>query len=248
MAAPCHLPLWGSCRRRRRMRFPPQRMLLPKHKKKFPSFLWVAQRILPAKEMRVFMFDQVFASPLRFFFVAAVLAAILCLYPAKVDAPQETEKIAAEATVPPAQEKSVGADLSERTGAACYLHTTLYYAPCAHSVQRREKLPAQLSGMSRELLEKEIGSVIPGAQVTGFSADEVDISRSTDIPCPLHWVLRTGEDGMLHVLQNRDGESLDVVRVTDVPAQRAGETQELLEGKIFDDVQALEGYLESISS
>ena len=196
------------------------------------------------------MFDQVFASPLRFFFVAAVLAAILCLYPAKVDAPQETERIAAEATVPPAQEKPAGSDLSARTGAACYLHTTLYYAPCAHSVQRREKLPSQLSGMSRELLEREIEGVIPGAQVTGFSSDEVDISRSVDIPCPLHWVLRAGEDGMLHVLQNRNGESLESVRITDIPAQRIGEEEQgqVLQGMIFDDVQALEGYLESISS
>lgn len=194
------------------------------------------------------MFNQVFASPLRFFFVAAVLAAILCLYPARVDAPQDTQMIAAEATEPPAQERPVGADLSDRTSSQTWLHTTLYYASCAHSVQRREKLPAQMMGMSRELLEKEIVSVIPGAQVTGFSADEVDIARSVEIPCPLHWVLRTGEDGMLHVLQNRNGESLETVRVTDVPAERAGETQALLEGKVFDDVQALEGYLESISS
>ena len=61
-------------------------------------------------------------------------------------------------------------------------------------------------------------------------------------------MLRTGEDGMLHVLQNRNGESLAVVRATDVPAARAGDTARLLQGLIFDDVQALEGYLESISS
>ena len=194
------------------------------------------------------MFDQALRSPLRFFFAAAVLAAILCLYPAKVDAPQEAQMLAVQATEPPVQELPVGADLSERTDARSFLHTTLYYAPCGHSVQRRERLPAQLTGMSRELLEKEIASVIPGAQVTGFSAAEVDISRSADIPCPLHWMLRTGEDGMLHVLQNRNGESLAVVRATDVPAARAGDTARLLQGLIFDDVQALEGYLESISS
>lgn len=194
------------------------------------------------------MFDQIMGSPYRFFLAAAVLAAILCLFPAKVDAPQDIKMMAQQETAPPDAGKSAGADLSERTSAQGYLHTTLYYAPCAHSVQRRERLPAQLAGMSRELLEKEIERVIPGAQVTGFSADEVDISRSTDIPCPLHWVLRTGEDGMLHVLQNRDGESLALVRTTDVPAAGAPRQQELLAGKVFDDVQALEGYLESLSS
>ena len=70
------------------------------------------------------------------------------------------------------------------------------------------------------------------------------------IPCPLHWMLRTGEDGLLHILQNRDGETMALVRSTDVPASSLGAAQqaELLEGRIFDDVQALEGYLESISS
>lgn len=194
------------------------------------------------------MFDQALRSPLRFFFAAAVLAAILCLYPAKVDAPQETEIIAAEATAQPVKERPAASDLSERTDSSCYLHTTLYYTPCSHSVQRREKLPVKLTGLSRAAFEAALPGVIPGAQVTGFSAEEVDISRSVKIPCPLHWVLRAGEDGMLHILQNRDGETLALVRATDVPSERCGGQAEILEGMIFDDVQALEGYLESISS
>ena len=191
------------------------------------------------------MFDQALRSPLRFFVVVAVLAAILCLFPAKGKEPAQIT--AQEETQP---ERPVGADLSERTAAGCYLHRTLYYAPCGHSVQSREKLPAQLVGMSRELLEKMLTDALPGAAVTGFSADEVDIAQTVDIPCPLHWVLRTGEDGMLHILQNRDGESLESVRRTDVPARLLGEAEQaaLREGKIFDNVQALEGYLESICS
>lgn len=221
------------------------------------------------------MFAQIWGSPYRFFLAAAVLAAILCLFPVKVDAPEEPQTmLASEATVPPpaaaqelegfpaaqglpagqdrpaAQELPAGADLSERTAAGCFLHRTLYYAPCGHSVQRREELPAQLVGMSRALLEKEISSVIPGAAVTGFSSSEVDIALSADIPCPLHWVLRGGEDGKLAVLQNRNGETLEVVRATDVPLEQAPQDDQaqLRAGRIFDDVQALEGYLESLSS
>ena len=210
------------------------------------------------------MFAEIWRSPYRFLIAAAVLAAMLCLFPVEVDAPEEPQTmLASEATVPPpsaaqeevqgfpaAQDRPAGADLSERTSAGCYLHRTLYYAPCGHSVQRREELPAQLTGMSRALLEKEIGSVIPGAAVTGFSASEVDIALSTDIPCPLHWVLRGGEDGKLAVFQNRSGEALEVVRVTDVPLDKAPQDDQaqLRTGRIFDDVQALEGYLESLSS
>ncbi|MBQ4264857.1 MAG: hypothetical protein IJB85_05040 [Clostridia bacterium] len=194
------------------------------------------------------MFAQIWGSPYRFFLAAAVLAAILCLFPAKVDAPEDMQMTAAQTAVP-AKDYPAGADLTERTQAGCYLHRTLYYAPCGHSVQSRSALPAQLAGMSRALLEKEIAGVIPGAAVTGFSASEVDIAVSVEIPCPLHWVLRAGEDGMLHVLQNRDGETLEVVRSTDVPLERVGqEEQSIREGRMFDDVQALEGYLESLSS
>ena len=196
------------------------------------------------------MFDQAFRSPLRFFAVAALLAAILCLYPAKGKEAEQAQVTAQEENAGNAADQSVGADLSERTDVGGYLHKTLYYAPCGHSVQSRERLPAQLAGLSRAALEKELPDVIPGAAVTGFSALEVDISLSADIPCPLHWVLQTGEDGMLHILQNRDAESLAHVRSTDVAAHMLGEAERtaLLEGMIFDDVQALEGYLESISS
>ena len=189
--------------------------------------------------------------PYGFFVLAAVLAALLCLFPVKVDAPEggQSVRAASEATASP-DGVPAGADLSERTDGQTALHRTLYYAPCGHSVQRREELPAQLVGMSRALLEQEIGSVIPGAAVTGFSSSEVDISLSTDIPCPLHWVLRGGEDGRLAVFQNRNGETLEIVRTTDVPLDKAPQDDQaqLREGRVFDDVQALEGYLESLSS
>ena len=193
------------------------------------------------------MFDQAFRSPLRFFAVAALLAAILCLYPAKGREPEPAQMSAQEEE---RTEQPVGADLSERTDAGAYLHRTLFYAPCGHSVQNREKLPARFAGFSRAALERELGDAMPGAAVTGFSAQEVDISLSMDIPCPLHWVLKTGDDGMLHILQNRDGESLAPVRRTDIAADMLAleEQTALAQGRIFDDVQALEGYLESVSS
>ena len=196
------------------------------------------------------MFDEALKSPLRFFLAAAVLAAILCLFPARVEELEPGQPLTRQETAAPVLEQSANADLSQRTGAGCRLHRTMIYAPCGHSVQSREKLPAQLAGMSRVLLEQEIAGVIPGASVTGFSGDEVDITVSADIPCPLHWVLRIGEDGMLHVLQNRDGRSLEAVRRTEVSGSGVSETERaaLLEGKIFDDVQEMEGYLESISS
>ena len=192
-------------------------------------------------------------SPYRYLLAAAVLAAMLCLLPARgADAPVQPEKplelTARQSDAP--QEEPAGADLSDRTQKNAYLHQTLYYAPCGHSVQRREKLPAKLVGLTRGVLESEIGSVLPDAAVTGFSAGEVDVTLRKEIPCPLHWVLQGGDDGMLCVLQNQDGETMSIIRQTDIPVTAAPESEQsdLRDGRMFDDVQVLEGYLESLSS
>ena len=187
----------------------------------------------------------------RYLLIIVLVAALLCLMPARgADAPNEKKPQTAAAQSVESAEAPAGADLSAQTNRETYLHRTLYYAPCGHSVQRREKLPAQLVGMTRGALEKEIGGLYENAAVTGFSAAEVDVSTRMDVPCPLHWVLRAGDDGLLAVLQNTTGETLTVVRRTDIPvALAAGEEQdELRDGRMFDDVQALEGYLESLSS
>lgn len=195
------------------------------------------------------MFAEMMRRPFGLFLMAAVLAALLCLFPVRVDAPQE-ERTAQQDAPQDIPGVPAGADLSARTGDACALHTTTYYEPCGHSVQQRGDLPAQLKGLTRSALEEDIGGVLPGAQVTGFDEREVDVSVRAAIPCPLHWVLADGGDGMLHVLQNRTGDALSVVRGTDVPlsAVPQEERQALTDGRIFDSVQALEGYLESLSS
>ena len=187
----------------------------------------------------------------RYLLIIVLVAALLCLMPARgADAPNEKKPQTAAAQSVESVEAPAGADLSTQTNRETYLHRTLYYAPCGHSVQRREKLPAQLVGLTRSVLEKEIGGLYENAAVTGFSAGEVDITTRMDMPCPLHWVLRGGEDGLLAVWQNTTGEALSVVRKTDIPVTAAAEEEqdELRDGRMFDDVQALEGYLESLSS
>lgn len=189
--------------------------------------------------------------PYRFLAAAALLALLLCLFPVRVDAPGQMQGAElADAPSPSPQGVAAGADLSERTGSACLLHRTLYYAPCGHSVQRREELPAALTGLTRTALAAQLETALPGAQLTGFSAREVDVSQELSIPCPLHWVLRTGEDGCLTVLQNLTGEALSAVRTTELRAASLPEEAqaELFTGLVFDDVQTLEGYLESLSS
>lgn len=184
--------------------------------------------------------------PYSFLTAAAVLALLLCLFPVRVDAPEEAPMQAAQPSEAPRGVADAVADLSARTQSGTMLHRTLYYAPCGHSVQRREPLPSAWAGLTRGALEE----AMTGMTVTGFSAQEVDATQRLDIPCPLHWVLRSGEDSLLHVLQNRTGESLESVRRTDIPLSRVPQEERdaVVEGRMFDDVQAIEGYLESLSS
>ena len=116
----------------------------------------------------------------RYLLIIILVAALLCLMPARgADAPNEKKPQTAAAQSVESAEAPAGADLSAQTNRETYLHRTLYYAPCGHSVQRREKLPAQLVGLTRGALEKEIGGLYESAAVTGFSAGEVDITTSS---------------------------------------------------------------------
>lgn len=186
---------------------------------------------------------------LRLLLAAALIALILCLLPVRVNAPGQAARPTPQlAAAPSPSGVPAGADLSERTQEGCFLHKTLYYEPCGHSVQRRETLNARLVGLSRQALEAEIGEVLPGATVTGFSAREVDATIRLPIPCPLHWVLAAGEDGRLAVMQNLSGDALETVRGTDVALDRLSEQQREALPALFDDAQALEGVLESYGS
>ena len=193
-------------------------------------------------------------SPYRFFVVAAILAALFSLLPTQADAPMDGGQYLAQGETSVRDEHTdmgvpAGADMSETTRDGTCLHRTMRYL-CGHSVQRREALPAQLRGFTHAALEKEMGRVVSGAKITGFSALEVDIAQAMEIPCPLHWVLQMGENGRLQVLQNMTGETLEVIRETEIERQALGgdTLQELLSGVVFDDVQALEGYMESLNS
>ena len=100
----------------------------------------------------------------RYLLIIVLVAALLCLMPAQgADAPNEKKPQTAAAQSVESAEAPAGADLSAQTNRETYLHRTLYYAPCGHSVQRREKLPAQLVGLTRSVLEKEIGGLYESA-------------------------------------------------------------------------------------
>ena len=106
------------------------------------------------------MFAQIIGSPYRFFLAAAVLAAILCLFPAKVE---ETAPLARQETAaPPVNEQPVGADLSERTGSS--------YAEAEEAFVSR-------AALGRMVTEDEVGEAVRAMlRMRGLCGADIDLS------------------------------------------------------------------------
>ena len=110
-------------------------------------------------------------------------------------------------------------------------------------------MPVEIDAITRQLTQMQIEEQALMKEEDEASKERL-VTLRKEIPCPLHWVLQGGDNGMLCVLQNQDGETMSVIRQTDIPVTAAPESEQsdLRGGRMFDDVQALEGYLESLSS
>ena len=128
----------------------------------------------------------------------------------------------------------------------CQVVQTLTYAPCGHAITRRQALPPELVGKTRE----DAAYVYESFRITGFSAEEIEMEQALDMFCPEHVVLMPNESGILCIFENRYGDALALVReletrLADLPDSYQ---EELRPGKGFDSLAELESWLESIES
>lgn len=123
---------------------------------------------------------------------------------------------------------------------------TLTYSRCEHTVTRRVTAPVELYGKTLE----EVKPLYPEWQITGFSAQEVTMSRRPDLFCPAHLVLMTDDAGRLCVYRNKYGEALALEKTleTDAAALPAAVQEELAYGIGFGTEESLAGWLESMES
>jgi len=126
------------------------------------------------------------------------------------------------------------------------LMQTLTYTRCTHTVTRRVTAPVEVYGKTLE----EVQPLYPEWQITGFSAEEVAMSRRPDLFCPDHLVLMTGDNGKLCVYRNKYGDALALEKQleTDAATLPAATREELAEGIGFSTEEALAGWLESMES
>lgn len=162
------------------------------------------------------------------------LLMILALVPRGAQAPDEGSAA------------QVGLDAAQHLAADCAVIQRMSYAPCGHSMTRRQALPAELAGKGRS----DLAAAYDAWQITAFSPTEVTMEQTFQLHCPQHTVLKPDESGMLCVWQNRYGDALALVKELGDPLNELpeGVQDEVRQGKGFDSQSALEQWLESVGS
>ncbi len=147
---------------------------------------------------------------------------------------------------PTPEAMQVRSDTASVLAPDCQLVQHLTFTPCGHSMTRRQTLPTELTGKGREALE----TAYDAWQVTSFSGTEVVMVQSLDLYCPEHMVLKPDEGGLLCIFQNRYGDALALVKELGIAMNELPDDvqTELRQGKGFDDLDALEKWLESVES
>lgn len=163
------------------------------------------------------------------------LLMILGLAPRSAQAPDEHTDTA-----------QVVVDAAQTLAADCQVVQHLTFTPCGHQMTRRQTLPAELAGKTREAL----AAAYDAWQVTAFAPSEVVMEQALDLHCPEHVVLMPDEGGMLCIWQNRYGDALALVKELGAAVSELPDSvqDEVRQGKGFDSQEALEKWLESVES
>lgn len=138
------------------------------------------------------------------------------------------------------------ADASARLSAECELIQRVTFSPCGHEMTRRQHLPTELAGMTKD----ELAAKYDQWAITAFSPAQVSMERAIALYCPEHVVLMPDESGQLCIFRNRYGDALALVRELGMPlSDLPDDTQEdVRTGLGFDDEDTLEKWLESVQS
>ncbi|MBQ8200418.1 MAG: hypothetical protein IJZ74_01480 [Clostridia bacterium] len=140
----------------------------------------------------------------------------------------------------------VQSDSASTLSADCQVIQHLTFTPCGHDMTRRQSLPVELAGKTRQ----ELTAAYDAWQVTSFASAEVVMVQSLDMYCPEHMVLMPDEGGSLCIFQNRYGDALALVKELAIPLNELPDDvqNEVRQGKGFDSLDALEKWLESAES
>ena len=155
-----------------------------------------------------------------------------------------TPKSTVDDTLP--ETAQVRSDTQLTTNADCQIIQHMTYAPCGHSLTRRQVIPTELAGQNREALS----SAYDAWKITSFASAEVVMEQTLSLYCPEHVVLMPDEGGMLCIFQNKYGDALALVKELDLLLSELPDSvqQAVLQGKGFATIEELEKGLEGADS
>ena len=142
--------------------------------------------------------------------------------------------------------RAAAPDAAARLSAECELLQRVTFSPCGHEMTRRQRLPAELAGMTKD----ELAAKYDQWGITSFSPAQVSMERALALYCPEHVVLMPDESGQLCIFRNRYGDALALVRELGVPLSDLPDNvqEDVRAGMGFDDEVTLEKWLESVQS
>ncbi len=152
----------------------------------------------------------------------------------------------AQAPENPPSAAQVQSDPTQTLAADCQLIQKLTFTPCGHELTRRQTLPPELAGQTRQAIE----NAYDAWTITSFSSEEVRMAQALSLYCPEHVVLMPDESGNLCIFRNRYGDALALVKELGVPLTELPDEyqEELRLGKGFENEEALAQWLENAES
>ncbi len=126
------------------------------------------------------------------------------------------------------------------------VHISNRFSLCGHSIETDE-IGGELVGCTTA----DILSKWPQAHVKELTGERASIERELEGCCPLHYMLTDAGDGMLEVTQTEPEtyRTRMVMRIRTEPEQFIQEEREQLrKGIVFDSLEQINAYLESLES
>lgn len=120
------------------------------------------------------------------------------------------------------------------------------YKKCAHHIFVSCQVDEDMAGLSFSMLQEQY----PDIKIVDFEPDRLVLKKSFDCYCPEHMILKKHEDelAIFRTALGTDKEEIYLKISIEFDDLGADERQVLSIGKVFNDLEGLENYIEDIET
>lgn len=120
------------------------------------------------------------------------------------------------------------------------------YKKCAHHIFVSCQIDEDMAGLTFSMLQEQY----PDIKIIDFEPDKLVLKKSFDCYCPEHMILKKCEDELAIFRTALGTDKQDIYLKISIKFDDLGsdERQVLSTGKVFNNLEELEGYLENIET